>query len=483
MLTWESLSARAVPEWFQDAKLGILILWGPYSVPAWAPLSGDHSKLLAEEGWENLLANDPRAEWYANGMHIPGSPTQEHHRSTWGRLSRYESFGRNFRQGLKAWEPGALIESLESSGARYLIFSAKHHDGFLLWPSRTRNPKRREWQTAMDVVGAFAEIAGGLAMKFGVYYSGGLDWSFARLPVRNLNELLGAIPTTKMYSSYVDTHLRELIDSYRPSILWNDVCCPARQDLLSLLDLYYKSVPDGLINDRFGQFDPGEGAGLGRKLGEAFRRVLPARKRHPSAHASAAPTPRHFDFVTTENGVPADTDKAWERVRAVGFSPACNSAETDESLSSVSGLVHLLVDTVAQGGNLLLSVGPTASGQIPDSVASRLSGLGEWLKRNGDAIYSTRRWEITDAVTDEGIEVRYTKKGITVYAVLLGTPTGRVFALPSLRLLPYASLRILGSISHATWSQEGRDIQVRLSEPLKESSAHVITITPAPRLS
>ena len=116
-----------------------------------------------------------------------------------------------------------------------------------------------------------------------------------------------------------------------------------------------------------------------------------------------------------------------------------------------------------------------------ESVSLRLRGLGEWLKHNGEAIYSSRRWEVTEAVTDEGIEIRYTRKGMTVYAILLGTPAGRAFLLPSLRLLPYASLRILGTVSHAAWFQEGRDVHVRLSEPLRESPAHVISITPAPR--
>jgi alpha-L-fucosidase len=482
VLTWESLERRAVPEWYQDAKLGVLVLWGPYSVPAWAPLSGRHARLAAENGWEHLLANDPRAEWYANGMRLSGSPTADHHHSAWGRLFRYESFGRQFRQGLKAWDPAPLVDTLAACGSRYLVFSAKHHDGFLLWPSRRKNPKRREWQTAMDAVGAFAEIAEGLGMRFGLYYSGGLDWSFGGLPVKSLDDLLESIPSTKTYAQYVDAHLRELVARYRPSILWNDVCSPARQDLLSLLASYYEAVPDGVINDRFGQYDPDEGAGLARRLMEGLHRILPL-GRNPSVHASAAPTPRHLDFRTVEDDAEPPDEGVWERVQAVGYSPASNSAENEDSLLSVTGLVHLLVDTVARGGNLLLAIGPDGSGQLSEAMSDRLRGLGDWLVRNGEAIYSARRWEVTDAVTDEGIEVRYTKKGMTVYAVLLGTPGGRAFTLPSLRLLPYASLRILGSISHATWYQAGRDIQVRLSEPLREAPAHVVSITPAPRLT
>jgi len=484
MQTWESLGARAVPEWFEDAKLGVMVLWGPYSVPAWAPLSGNHVELIKENGWEGLLANDPRAEWYANGMRISGSPTWKHHRSTWGRLARYESFGRLFRQGLKTWEPGPLADCLAASGARYLIFCAKHHDGFLLWPSRKRNPKRREWQTGMDVVGTFAEAARQRGMRFGVCYSGGLDWTFGGLPLKSLEDLLETIPTTRTYATYVDAHLRELISRYRPSILWNDVCSPSRQDLLSLLDYYYDSVPDGVVNDRFGQFDLEESLGLGRQLLERIKRLLPLGRKPHSVHASAAPTPRHLDFTTREDEDAPPTGKGpWERIRAVGLSSASNSTETEDSLLSVGSLVHLLVDTAAHGGNLLLGVGPAATGQISEALDSRLRGLGEWLKHNGEAIYSSRRWEVTDDVTDEGIQVRYTRKGMTVYAILLGTPAGRAFVLPSLRFLPYASIRVLGSISHAAWFQEGKDVQVRLSEPLRESPAHVVSITPPPRLT
>lgn len=100
---------------------------------------------------------------------------------------------------------------------------------------------------------------------------------------------------------------------------------------------------------------------------------------------------------------------------------------------------------------------------------------------NGEAIFGSRPWGETDGTTDDGIEIRYTRKGMTVYAILLGTPAGRTIVLPSLGFLPYAGVRILGSLSYVTWFEEGKDIHIRLSEPLRESAAHVISITPQPR--
>jgi alpha-L-fucosidase len=148
---------------------------------------------------------------------------------------------------------------------------------------------------------------------------------------------------------------------------------------------------------------------------------------------------------------------------------------------SVPALVHLLVDVVARGGNLLLGVGPAADGSLSAAELSRLRGLGEWLKLNGEAIFGSRPWGDGEAATEDELPVRYTCRGMTTYAILLGTPAGRSIVLPSLRLLPYAGVRILGSLSYVTWSQEGKNIHIRLTEPLRNSPAHVISITPQPR--
>jgi alpha-L-fucosidase len=148
---------------------------------------------------------------------------------------------------------------------------------------------------------------------------------------------------------------------------------------------------------------------------------------------------------------------------------------------SVPVLVRLLVDVVARGGNLLLGVGPGAAGTISEAQASRLRGLGDWLKHNGEAIFGTRPWGERESATEDKLPVRYTCKGMTTYAIILGTPAERTIVLPSLRFLPYAGVRIIGHLGYVTWFQEGKDVHIRLTEPLRESPAHVISITPSPR--
>jgi len=207
----------------------------------------------------------------------------------------------------------------------------------------------------------------------------------------------------------------------------------------------------------------------------------PRTSRVPARTLATLPT-RHADFHTVDSeGLSPDTGGPWECVRPLGCSLGHSRDEGEDQVPTVSALIRLLCDVAARGGNLLLGVGPRADGSLSPLQASRLAGLGAWLKLNGEAIFGSRPWGEGESATEDGIEVRYTCRGMTTYALLLGTPAGRLIVLPSLRLLPYAGLRILGAIGYSTWFQEGKDVHIRLTEPLRESPAHVISITPKPR--
>jgi alpha-L-fucosidase len=439
--TWNSLAERPVPAWYEDAKLGIMLEWGPYATAERVPGAAEPLEVIAR---------------------------------LWGRRGRYESLARTFRQGLREWDPADLLSAVAASGARYLVVSAKHHDGFAMWPARMKNPRKRGWQVSRDVVGELADGARAAGLKFGVYYSAGLDATVGGTPPSGLGDRAAAIPRTRSYAAYVDAHWRELISRYSPSILWNDVGSPGTQDLLTLFSDYYETVPDGVVNDRFGQPESMDAGGGGLGIAALFRRLFAPRATGLPARPGTALPVRHSDFRTIDSDtVSPAVEGTWECVASL--------EEGEDRLPRVPAPVRQLCDVTARGGRLLLRLVPNADGSPGLLQTGRLRGLGDWLKHNGEAIFGTRPWGEQEGATEDGIEVRFTGKGMTTYAILLGTPAGRTIVLPSLRLLPYAGLRVLGSIGYTTWFQEGKDVHIRLTEPLRESPAHVISITPHPR--
>ena len=335
---------RPLPHWFGDAGLGILVHWGPSSVPGWAPLAGpatDGEPGLSDEWW----VTNPYAEWYENSIAIAGSPSAEHHRAAWGDAP-YERFGADFARESAAWRADEWADAFAGAGARYVVITTKHHDGYLLWPSAHPNPHRAGWQVERDLVGDLAVAVRARGMRFGTYYSGGLDWTFGGLPIRGLRDMIAAIPRDDAYVRYVDAHWAEIIDRYEPDILWNDIAHPPGGDYNRLFAEYYERVPDGVVNDRF-DF-------LGTRAGTA-----------------------HCDFLTPEySTLDATSPKKWETVRGIAHSFGFNRAETDADLPSGDEVVGMLAAAVAAGGTLLLGVGPRADGSIPEIQLGRLAFLG-----------------------------------------------------------------------------------------------------------
>lgn len=443
---WESIRKHQTPEWFHDAKFGIFIHWGLYSVPAWAPPVGE----LGKVDWNVWFKHNPYAEWYLNSLRIEDSPTRKHHEKTYGVNFDYLDFIPMFNRAVAAWNPDAMAEVFSTVGARYVVLTSKHHDGFTLWPSRVRNPHRRPNQqhAARDIVGELTRAVKARGMRMGLYYSGGLDWSFNLRPIVKVEDVADTILHTPEYARYADSHWRELIERYQPSVLWNDIGYPQQGDLEHILADYYNRFPDGAINDRFEIRLPG------------------------------APR-RHHDFVTPEYKKMDDiTDYKWETCRGLGYSFGYNQLEGPEHTLSEEALVHLLVDIVSKNGNLLLNVGPKADGSIPEIQLARLRALGKWLAVNGEAIYGTRPWKRAEGSTAEGLSVRFTRKGNALYAILLGTPKGRTVTLRSLAVPGGARVSLLGRSDRIGYETVAGDLKIELPRALPPVPAHALKIEP-----
>lgn len=480
--TWDSVATHPLPAWYDDAKLGVFLHWGLYSVPGWAPQVPDIQELLKEKGPAEMLRDNPYAEWYLNSSRIEGSPTWQHQRDTYGPDATYDDFIPVFNDGTDGADMDAIAEVCRDAGAGYVVLTTKHHEGFCLWPTAIDHPRKGRYHTRRDLVGDLTRAVRGAGMRMGLYYSGGYDWPYNDALMTNPADSFLAVPHTPDYVEYATAHVRELISNYEPSVLWNDICWPAGGDLPALFAEYYNAVPDGVINDRW--IEPPQRRGLvsdsvaraGGVLLQRFWSLIP-----DSYKSLTFPANHHYDFRTPEYAK-FDTvqEKKWESTRGVGHSFGANRNERPEDIVTVTELVRSFADIVAKNGNLLIGVGPDQFGRFPTEQLTPLRGLGSWLRVNGEAIYRTRPWLIPQTTTSAGTEVRFTARGGAVNAILLDVPE-RELTLRGVDATGVTGVRVLGLDEPADWQVTDGALTVRLPERMPVSPAHVIALSGDPR--
>jgi alpha-L-fucosidase len=457
--TRESVSQHPVPDWFHNAKLGIFIHWGLYSVPGWAPPTGELNAVAEEQGWATWFANNPYAEWYFNTMRIDGSPTSQHHVETYGKDLSYDDFIPLFNEATQKWNPDEWADLIKQVGARYAVLTTKHHDGFLLWPSKFPNPLKEQYFSKRDLVGELTDAVNARGIRMALYYSGGIDWTFNPQIVQDVADIPAAIPQMPEYIEYANNHWRELMTRYRPTILWNDIAYPIDTNLNVLFAEYYNQMPDGLVNDRFTQQFEFE--------------------------AGTIKSDNHHDYRTPEYASFSEiTDFKWETTRGIGYSFGYNQLEGPESYLSMEDLIHSFVDIVSKNGNLLLNFGPMADGTIPDLQRERLLGLGQWLDINGEAIFDTRPWVKAVTQTDQGTGVRFTQKEDELYVTVLDVPHPGQLIIEALSVAKNSTVQLLGLNQPLTWQQNGQNLTITLPDSIPDqvvvSPAFTLRITPKP---
>ncbi len=337
---WESLDRRPTPQWFLDAKFGVFIHWGLYSVPAWgAP------KTYAEWYWHNMANHKPDNVWW------------QFHKKNFGETFEYKDFAPRFKAEL--FDAGQWADLLHRSGAKYVVPTSKHHDGYAIWPSAEASRTwGRPWNSAL--VGPHRDLLGELTeavrkkegMRIGFYYSL-YEW---------FNPLW--LEDRKRYvAEHMHPQFKDVVSRYKPSIIfadgeWDMPSSDWRsEELLAWLFNESPCKNEVVVNDRWGK-----------------------ECRH-----------RHGGYYTTEYGAGMRDDAhAWEESRGMGFSYGYNRMETIDDYQTPRALILMLCDLVSRGGNLLLDIGPTADGRIPVIMQDRLIQMGKWLKVNGEAIYGTR---------------------------------------------------------------------------------------------
>ncbi len=348
--TWDSIDRRPVPKWYTDAKFGIFIHWGVYSVPAFAPV--------------NVKGETPYAEWYWNSLtegkkgNGKGARTLAFHKRVYGENFAYPDFAPMFRAEL--FDPDHWADVFVRAGAKYVALTSKHHEGYALWRSAEANKAwGRPWNSVdvgpkRDLLLDLSEAGRRKGLNMGIYYSL-YEW---------YNPLW--LADRKRYvTEHMFPQFKDVVPHAKPALIFSDGEweMPSSDwhtpELMAWL-LNESPVRDTVvINDRWGKDT-----------------------RH-----------KHGGYYTTEytSGL-QQSNHPWEESRGMGFSYGYNRMETLKDYRTERELVMMLIDIVSRGGNFLLDIGPTADGRIPVLMEDRLTGMGNWLTPNAEAIYGTRAW-------------------------------------------------------------------------------------------
>ncbi len=386
---WQSLNTRPVPKWFGEAKFGIFIHWGLYSVPGYT-------------------GKGQYAEWYRQQLNDPNHPARAFHDRVYGG-KKYEDFVSGFTAEL--FDADAWARLFQKSGAKYINLVSKHHDGFCLYPSAYAwNWNSWDVGPHRDFCLELRQAMEGTGVKFGVYHSV-YEWVhplYLENPERYALEHLHPM-------------LKELIERYQPWTLFTDGEWEHPSETWHSTEfltwLYNQSsVRDFIVpNDRWGKETRG-------RLGGNFT--------------------TEYGYITgTQKIEDVVLDRPFEECRGIGKSFGLNRIETTEDYMSPKECIETLCSLVAKGGNFLLNIGPAADGTIPVIMEERLLQMGQWLQVNGDAIYGT---EVYTKASEDG--VYYTKKDDKIYAILNRFPYGSVI-LKNVPYTPYRKAKLLAQPS------------------------------------
>jgi alpha-L-fucosidase len=462
---WQSLSSYQVPEWYKDAKFGIFIHWGVYSVPAFG------------------------SEWYPRQMYKAGTEENKHQIATYGPLTKfgYKDFIPMFKA--EHYDPQAWARLFKAAGAKYVVPVFEHHDGFAMYDSDLSDWTAAKMGPKRDLVGDLAKAVRAEGLHLGAsshriehdwFMDGGREldsdvndpkyaafYGPAQKQVQDQQDNL-AQDWTYVDPAYAEDWVArsaEIVQKYHPELIFYDwwIGQPSIRPYLATFAAYYynesqKRGPVGIITYKLVDMEEHSG------LLDIERGQL----------AGIRPS-----YWQTDTSV---SNKSWGYIE-------------HDTFKSPAFIVDQLADVVSKNGNLLMNIGPRSDGTIPDEVQNVLLAVGQWLKVNGDAIYGTRPWKTygegptevqagsfhdADTRPYTAQDFRFTTKGSDLFAIEMGWPSSGEAVIHSLGTtgLPQhiQSISLLGSDAKLSYQQEADGLHIKAPEKPSEQPAYVFRI-------
>jgi alpha-L-fucosidase len=411
---------QAQLDWFREAKFGMFIHWGPYSVAS------------VEASWP-IMEPDPKQ---------------------WGNITESDYVALPARFNPVHFDADALVRLAQAAGQRYMVFTTKHHDGFCMFDSSYTSYKIANTPYKKDIVAQLAEACGRQKMPLGFYYSPPdmhhPDYRDTSKPVKDSWHADPTRAEWPTYLNYMELQLRELLTRYGPvRIIWFDgLDHEEKYDGYRFLKMIHELSPVTLINNRIGvpadyetpeQFVPD---------------TIPVKTGSPKLAPGELPRPGDF--------------RQWETCMTINNTWAYNNR--DREFKSAQMLIRTLVNVASKGGNFLLNVGPAPDGTVQPEFQERLRAVGEWMKLNGDSIYGT-----TYGPWQKLPFGRSTAKGKTIYVHVFDWPASGELQVDGVREKVRSAIMLAGK-QHLNFRQSGERLTIEVSKAPPDPNASVIAI-------
>ncbi|XP_008846826.1 tissue alpha-L-fucosidase [Nannospalax galili] len=398
---WQSLDSRPLPAWFDKAKFGVFVHWGLFSVPAWG----------SEWFW-----------WHWEGERLPSY--QRFMSDNYPPGFSYADFGPQFTA--RFFQPEQWAELFEAAGAKYVVLTTKHHEGFTNWPSSVSwNWNSKDVGPHRDLVGELGAALRMRNIRYGLYHSL-LEWFH---PLYLLDKKNG-LKTQHFVTAKTMPELYDLVNRYKPDLIWSDgewECPDSYWNSTGFLAWLYNDSPvkdEVVVNDRWGQ--------------------------NCSCHHGGY---YNCQDKYTPHSLP---DHKWEMCTSIDrASWGYRRDMTMSTIASESEIIAELVQTVSLGGNYLLNIGPTKDGLIVPIFQERLLAVGKWLQVNGEAIYASKPWRVQSEKNTTFLW--YTSKESDVYAIFLHWPENGILNLKSPETTSSTMITMLGIEGDLKWTQEPQE--------------------------